>query len=186
LTWRRCLHWFAVSGTALILSLPLIAAASASHAPAAGEAAPLFLGYGMDGKKVSLDAYAGKVVVISFWATWCPPCRAELPILENIQKAGKGSIQVVAINTESRDVFRRAVKILTTFTLQFTNDESRTGFNAYGVKALPHLVVIGKDSRIISVREGYGPGELKEVAAELQAALRVGTDVAADPTTETR
>jgi thiol-disulfide isomerase/thioredoxin len=167
-----------------MLALFLVATAGASHVPTVGEAAPLFLGYGIDGKKVMLDSYAGKVVVISFWATWCPPCRAELPILENIQKAGRGNIQVVAINTESRDVFRRAVKILTTFTVQFTNDESRSGFNAYGVKGLPHLVVIGKDLRIISVREGYGPGELDAVAAELKAALRAGTDEDAQATAE--
>ena len=45
-------------------------------------------------------------------------------------------------------------------------------FDAYAAKGLPHLVVIGRDLRIVSVREGYGPGELDGVAAELTAALR--------------
>ena len=51
---------------------------------------------GVDGHKVTLADFGGKVVVISFWATWCSPCRKELPILEGIQKAGKGQIQVSA------------------------------------------------------------------------------------------
>ena len=93
---------FPLRSTAITVSLLLAMAADAAHVPGVGETAPSFIGYGLDGKKVLLDSFAGKVVVISFWATWCPPCRMELPVLERIQIAGKGQIQVVAINTESR------------------------------------------------------------------------------------
>lgn len=165
---------FLLRGTAIAASLLLAMAADAAHVPGVGETAPSFIGYGLDAKKVLLDSYEGKVVVISFWATWCPPCRMELPVLERIQIAGKGQIQVVAINTESREVFRGAAKILKDLTIKLTNDESQRAFSAYGVKGLPHLVVIGKDKRIISVREGYGSAELDDVAAELNAALRAG------------
>jgi len=160
--------------TGLALLLLLAAPADAAHAPVVGESAPTFVGYGLDGRKVTLETYAGKVIVISFWATWCPPCRMELPILEHIQMAGKGHIQVIAINTEPRDVFRSAAKILKDLKIELTRDESERAANAYGVKGLPHLVVIGKDLRIISIREGYGPSELDDVAAELNAALRAG------------
>jgi thiol-disulfide isomerase/thioredoxin len=177
---------YPLAGATIFLFLFHISASIASHVPQVGEAAPLFLGNEIDGKKVSLDSYAGKVVVISFWATWCPPCRAELPILESIQKIGKGSVQVVAINTESRDVFRRAAKLMKDFTIQLTNDEYHASFSAYGVKGIPHFVVIGKDMRIISVREGYGPDELDDVAAELNAALQAGSPEGAASTTEAR
>ena len=60
----------------------------------------------------------------------------ELPVLERIQIAGKGQIQVVAINTESRDIFRGAAKILKALTIKLTNDESERAFSAYGVSAL--------------------------------------------------
>jgi thiol-disulfide isomerase/thioredoxin len=158
--------------------------AACAHAPVAGEAAPTFVGYGTDFKKVSLESYRGKVVVVSFWATWCPPCRQELPILANIQKAGQGQIQVIAINTESRDVFRQAAKLLKDYPIRLTNDEDRRSFEAYGAKGLPHLVVIGKDLKIVSVREGYGPDELDGVAAELTAALRAGRAEEAAPGTD--
>ena len=176
---------FLLRSAGLVLALLLATAADAAHAPAVGETAPSFVGYGLDGKKVSLETYAGKVVVISFWATWCPPCRMELPVLERIQIAGKGQIQVVAINTESRDVFRGAAKILKDLTIKMTNDESQRAFGAYGVKGLPHLLVIGKDRRIISVREGYGSDELGDVAAELNAALRAGLAESTAKTAET-
>jgi thiol-disulfide isomerase/thioredoxin len=176
---------FLLRSTALAVALLLASAADAAHVPGVGETAPSFIGYGLDGKKVSLETYTGKVVVISFWATWCPPCRMELPVLERIQIAGKGQIQVVAINTEERDVFRHAAKILKDLTIKLTNDESEKAFGAYGVKGLPHLLVIGKDMRIISVREGYGPSELDDVAAELNAALRAGLAETTAPAAET-
>jgi thiol-disulfide isomerase/thioredoxin len=171
--------------TTLALALLLTTVAAAAHVPGVGENAPSFLGYGLDTKKVLLESYADKVVVVSFWATWCPPCRAELPVLERIQIAGKGQIQVVAINVEDRDVYRRAAKILKDLTIKLTNDEDEKAFNAYGVKGLPHLLVIGKDRRIVSVREGYGSGELDDVAAELNTALRAGLAESAPPTPAT-
>jgi thiol-disulfide isomerase/thioredoxin len=170
---RRDPGTVAFLSAALLFLLPALPAA-ARHAPGVGDLAPQYLGYGLDRKKVSLDTFAGKVVVISFWATWCPPCRQELPILENIQRAGKGYIQVVAINTESREVFRSAAKVLKDVTMLLTNDESQRGFDSYGAKGLPHMVVIGKDGHIISVREGYGSSELDAVVEELNAAICVG------------
>jgi thiol-disulfide isomerase/thioredoxin len=170
-------HWshkFLLRSTALTVALLLATGAEAAHVPGVGDTAPSFIGYGLDGKKVLLESYAGKVIVVSFWASWCPPCRMELPVLARIQIAGKGHIQVVAINVEDRDVFRNAAKILKDFPIKLTNDESEKAFSAFGVKGLPHLLVIGKDLRIISVREGYGPSELDDVAAELNAALRAG------------
>ncbi len=176
---------FLLRSSSLAVALLLATAADAAHAPVVGETAPSFVGYGLDGKKVSLETYAGKVVVISFWATWCPPCRMELPILEHIQTAGKGQIHVIAINTESRDIFRSAAKILKDLKIELTSDESERAANAYGVKGLPHLVVVGKDMRIVSIREGYDSSELDDVAAELNVALRAGLaqDTASSPET---
>jgi thiol-disulfide isomerase/thioredoxin len=167
----------------LVLCLWVSDVAQGAHAPVVGDVAPSFVGFGPNGKKVLLDSFAGKVIVISFWATWCPPCRHELPVLANIQKAGQGHIQVIAINTESRETFLSASRLLKEFPIQWTSDEDRRSYDAYGVKGLPHLVVIGKDLRIVSIREGYGPGELDALAAELNAALRVGLtqDARANP-----
>jgi thiol-disulfide isomerase/thioredoxin len=161
---RRC-------ALALMLSTLAFSAVMGAHAPGVGDLAPSFLGRALDGRVVSLDSYRGKVVVVSFWATWCPPCREELPILGNIQKAGQGYIQVIAVNIEAKDVFRRAAKILAEYQLLLANDVDKRGFNSYGARGLPHLVVIGKDGRIVSVHSGYGRGEIPDLADELNRAL---------------
>ncbi len=57
-----------------------------------------------NGNAVSLRRYAGKVIVLNFWATWCPPCRGELPILERLQQAlGPAGLQVAAVSVDDGD-----------------------------------------------------------------------------------
>jgi thiol-disulfide isomerase/thioredoxin len=175
--WRRC-------GLAIALSTVAPSATPAAHAPAAGDMAPSFLGRTLDGHTISIGTYLGKVVVVSFWATWCPPCREELPVLENMQRAGRGSIQVIAVNTESRDVFRSAAKTLASLQLLLTNDVDNKGFNAYGVRGLPHLLVIGRGGRIVSVRSGYGRGETEDLADEINRALAIPSAAASAAPTE--
>jgi len=56
----------------------------------------------IDGKFVELNSFRGKVVLISFWATWCPPCRRELPLLERLQQIiGPRSLEIVAVSIDA-------------------------------------------------------------------------------------
>lgn len=177
-------------GFARLALIALLAIACASLAPLAvaakripgeGDVAPDFLGRGVDRHVVKVSAYLGKVVVLSFWATWCPPCRKELPVLGNIQKVGKGEIQVIAVNIESESVFHSAAKVLLPLNLLLANDTDERAFGSYGGKGIPHLVLIGRDGRIVKVWTGYGEGELPELAADLNAALAVGRDPGVPP-----
>jgi thiol-disulfide isomerase/thioredoxin len=112
-------------------------------------------------------------VVISFWATWCPYCLKELPILNGIQVAGKGRIQVIAINTEERDVFRKVAKALKTLDVQLTYDPDEEAREAYGVNGIPHLVVIGRDGKIVSTFRGYDESMLPTIVDAINYANAV-------------
>src|SRR5271170_3164382 len=96
------------------LLLCLAAPALAAPAPApvmAGSRAPDFTRAGFDGKKVTLSAYRGKVVLLDFWASWCAPCLEEMPDLINLQKHSGGKLQVIGV---SMDDELEAAKSVTT------------------------------------------------------------------------
>jgi thiol-disulfide isomerase/thioredoxin len=113
--------------------------------------------------------------VVSFWASWCEPCRNELPVLEGLQRAGKGHIQVMAVNCEDRDQFVASIAVLKTFTVLFSNDEDRHAQRSYCVDGFPHMVIVGRDGNIVSVHSGYGDGVIDEIVAEVNGALRQHT-----------
>lgn len=139
--------------------------------PAAGMAPPDGLGVTLDDKPVRLQDYAGKAVVVSFWASWCPYCLKELPVLYNIQKAAKGRLQVVAINTEDEETFRSLLRAMRTLDIGMSYDPEHKAQDAFGVSGIPHMVVIGRDGRIVEVFRGYGETSLKPIVAAINRAI---------------
>jgi thiol-disulfide isomerase/thioredoxin len=161
-------HFFVSLCGAAVLAL---AAAGPSYAaPRKGDVAPDFLGYARNSDAVHLNQYAGKAVVISFWASWCPYCLKELPILSNIQKAGKGNIQVVAVNIEDLDTFRKLSRILAPLNLQFAYDPNNDAQDAYGVSTLPHMIIVGRDGKIVDIFHGYTEKFIPQIVASINHA----------------
>lgn len=158
-----------------ILLLASASTASSFAAPKDGDAAPGFKVRSYDGESVSLSDYSGKVVVLSFWASWCGPCLKELPILEGIQKsAGKDRIQVMAINIEDRQTFRKvARKMQAAQSLQMlvVSDAAKQTQRAYDVKAIPMMVIIDKAGKILRIHQGYSEAGLGKVVDDLNEAL---------------
>jgi thiol-disulfide isomerase/thioredoxin len=149
----------------------LAAPAAAGAAPAEDTPAPDYLGITLDHEPVLLNKFAGKVVVVSYWATWCKYCLKELPILDGIQKTGKGSVQVVAVNIEERDVFRKVVRTLRPIDIALAYDPDKKARSAYGVDGIPHLVVIGRDGKIVSTFRGYSEESLPKIVDALNLAI---------------
>ena len=155
------------------LLVTVLAASSASQAQVAvGDTAPEALGSTLDGKEVRTSEHSGKVIILSFWASWCAPCRLELPQLEGMQRvAGQEQLRVVAINTEKRAEFRRAAQVLSELQLSVTHDSSGSIAKAYGVRSIPHLVIIGRDGRVQRVFNGYSEKQVDAIIAQVNAAL---------------
>ena len=159
----------------VLLACVMVCAAHAG-APKVGEGdmPPDVLGKDETGQPISLESLRGKVVILTFWATWCPYCLKELPILENIQNlAGKDRIEVIAINwKEDRGTYRAVKRRLKDLTLTLTSDSSGSIGEAYGVQAIPHMLMIGKDGRVDTVRRGYSEEDLDDIAADLNRLLK--------------
>jgi len=168
-----------VIGFLLALALPAFAG-DAENQDRATQVSD-YIGQTLDGKKVLLSEHAGKVIVVSFWATWCPYCLKELPILNGMQKlAGKEQMHVVAVNTEERAVFRKVVRALDKLDLSFAYDPDKRAQEAYKVKGIPHMMIVGRDGKILHVHRGYADSMLDQIVEEINAALAAPAAQAAD------
>jgi len=159
---------------ASVLASPLGGASAGEPPPkgaVAGDVAPGRVGVDLEGNPVTLEAYAGKVIVLSFWATWCTYCRQELPALKGAQDLAGGKLQVLAVNIEDRPAFRRAAHALAPLGLTVVHDNDKRAREAYGVGGIPHLVIIGRDRHILAVHTGYAESSLDGIIDEMNRAL---------------
>jgi|SRR5271157_4611480 len=116
---------------------------------ASGNAAPDFTVTDIDGKKLSLSDYRGKVVLLDFWATWCTPCRAEIPaFVEMQQKYGPQGFQVVGISMD--DDAKPVKEFYRQFNMNYPvalgDDKLAQSFG--GVLGLPVNFIIDREGRI--------------------------------------
>jgi methylamine dehydrogenase accessory protein MauD len=133
-----------------------VAAPVAEEAPRVGYKAPRFSAPSLDGAQVSLGAMQGRVVLLNFWATWCAPCKEELPSLVALQSSFPVTdFTVVALSQDAdpKDV----AKFLKKHPINFPNgvDEDASIGRAYQVRGLPATYLI--DTRGVIVERIFGP-----------------------------
>ena len=149
---------------------------------AVGDVPPTYVGREFNGPNLTLDLKSGKAYVVSFWASWCGPCLQELPVLHNIQaKVGSDRMQVIAVNVEDVDVYKKLRRYVRELGLTTTFDPDREAREAYGVGNIPHMVIIGRDGKVSAVRVGYSDASLEALADALNRALSAPPPASADP-----
>jgi len=113
-----------------------------------GRAAPRLQLSSLDGQPWSLAALKGQVVLLNFWASWCEPCRAEMPSLEGLARQyGRDGLSVVAINYQEGEPGIRRFLQGTPFTLPILLDGDGAAARAWTPLVFPSTVVIGRDGR---------------------------------------
>ena len=137
------------------------------------EAPPDLVGIDGNGADVLVSAYHGKVVVLSFWASWCGYCLKELPVLEKIQRVlGKDRIEVIAINIDKdRGDYLKMKRQLRKFELTMARDENHTTAREYGANALPFLVMVDKSGRVAHTWKGYPEKQLDSIVEQINGLL---------------
>ncbi|MFH0887295.1 MAG: TlpA disulfide reductase family protein [bacterium] len=105
----------------------------------------------LNGKQVKLSSFRGKIVLLNFWASWCPPCREEMPSIENLFKKMKGKdfkILAVSLDEGGADVVKKFIaKNRYTFPVLLDPDNNAAG--KYGIYSIPTTYIIDKQGYII-------------------------------------
>jgi thiol-disulfide isomerase/thioredoxin len=133
-----------------------------------------FVGKGLSGDEVRVSDFKGKIVIVSFWASWCAPCRKELPALAGIQKSATPErLQVISINIdEDRRVFKKIADALSDTQLLFISDANKRAYRKYGVEGIPHMLIINAAGKVASVHIGYGEAQFPELIKEINEIAR--------------
>lgn len=127
------------------------------QARAATTAAPEWQLNDPDGKAVKLSDFKGKVVILDFWATWCPPCRAEIPGFIALQKqyAAQGLTVVgVSLDTEGASVVKSFMKqVGMNYPVVLGSEKIASDYG--GITAIPTTFVLDRDGNIVTSHQGY-------------------------------
>jgi peroxiredoxin len=153
----------------LSLSLPGMAVAAATP----GSAAPDFSLAARDGGKVRLADLKGQVVMINFWATWCGPCRQEMPLLAQLNtKYEPLGFTLLGVNVEPDSA--AAVTWLkgmpVTFPILF--DTSSVVAGSFGVEGMPSTVFVDRKGQVRYIHRGYKPGDEARYADMIRSLVK--------------
>ena len=152
---------------AAVFVLPAFAASSSGPAPA-------FQLSGRNGKAIDLSQYKGQVVMINFWATWCKPCREEMPLLEDIYKKYKPmGFTLVGVNVEpdAKDAEAWLAKQKpVSFPIAF-DTESKVS-KMYKVAVMPSTVFVDRKGNIRVMHKGYKPGDENFYLTQIRSMLK--------------
>jgi thiol-disulfide isomerase/thioredoxin len=139
---------------------------------------PAFLVNDLDGNPVSTAAWKGKVVFINFWATWCPPCRAEIPVLIDLANRYKDRLQVVGVSVDDGDpaeVKQFAKQAGINYPIVMADRAIVAEYG--GVAALPTLFVVNPDGNVVQKHEGLFSNALYEAEVRLLLGLPVDATI---------
>ena len=139
---------------------------------APGDTAPPFEAFTLDGRSVTLSELKGRVVVVAFWATWCPPCKEELPVFDRIQRArGPRGLTVVGINVRERARTVRPYAQALALTFPILLDLDGDIAKQYGVVGLPTTFLIGRNGAPVGRAIGPRVWDSEPARAILEALL---------------
>ncbi|MCA9582183.1 MAG: TlpA family protein disulfide reductase [Myxococcales bacterium] len=163
----RVLGLFVVAGTLLCcLGFP-----SGAHALSTGERAPEIGLQDLDGKVVKMADLRGKVVLIDFWATWCKPCKAELPVLQKLQKKYGSDLVVVAVSVDRDPSKVRAFLKELGVSVRAVVDAEHRVAGRYAPPKMPSSYIADGKGIIKFVHEGFKAADAATFDREIKSLI---------------
>jgi peroxiredoxin len=126
----------------------------------------------LDGKTRALSDLKGKVVFLNFWATWCPPCREEMPSMESLyRRLGERGLEFLAVDIQEKQKPVEAFVKERGLNFPVALDELGRISGLYGIRSIPATFIIDRDGSIIAVVVGGRKWDGPEVIAAFEALL---------------
>lgn len=160
---------------AVMLSAMLAAMLTTGGASAIAikENAPDFTLKTLEGSNLRLEEYRGQVVLLNFWASWCGPCRQEMPILDRLhQRYEDTGFAVLGVNVEGKAKPAQEIVDKTNVTFPVLIDQAQATSKLYNLQAMPSTVVIDRDGVIRYIHRGYKPGDEAKYVEVVKTLIR--------------
>jgi peroxiredoxin len=143
-----------------LLVTALLGLAGAVNAVGLQDEAPDFTLENLTGGNMRLEEYRGQVVLINFWASWCGPCRQEMPILDRLHHRYEDTgFAVLGINVEGESAPAQEIVDRTNVTFPILIDDGQKVSELYNLEAMPSTVVVDRDGVVRYIHRGYKPGD---------------------------
>ena len=157
----------------ILLVLSIFMGSSLASSGLTGQTAPDFVLKSSTGENLRLSEYRGDVVMINFWATWCGPCRQEMPLLDELygryQRVGF-SLLGINIDDDSRRAMAMVKELGVRFPVLF--DEEKKVSKLYEVEAMPMTILLDREGTVRHIHYGYKPGYEQKYLNEIRSLLR--------------
>ena len=144
---------------AVVLISMFAAPISQAAMPKVGTVAPDFTLKSSNGKNLRLSEHRGEVVMINFWATWCGPCREEMPLLNRLhEKYRKAGFTLLGVSVDDKPQAAKdmARQLGIGFPVLFDDDKQLS--RRYDIDAMPSTLLIDRDGKVRYIHRGYRPG----------------------------
>ena len=162
-----------IKNSIIALVFSVFAASSLASSGMEGQPAPDFALKSSTGENLRLSEYRGDVVMINFWATWCGPCRQEMPLLDALysryQRVGF-SLLGVNIDDDSRRAMQMIEELGVSFPVLF--DARKEVSKLYEVEAMPVTVIVDREGNVRYIHHGYKPGYEDKYLDQIRSLLR--------------
>lgn len=156
-----------------LLAVVLLLFTLSVHASSISGKASDFTLKSRDGKNLRLSDFRGQVVLLNFWASWCGPCRQEMPLLEAMyNRYKKLGFTVLGVNVEEDSSKAKAYLSDISVSFPILYDNTNTASKLYKVSAMPTTVIIDRNDNMRYLHKGYKPGYEKDYKKQIKQLLR--------------
>jgi len=156
-----------------LAAFSVVATGISAALPAVGVVAPDFASKSDSGRNVRLSELRGQVVLINFWASWCGPCRQELPLLNKMYGQYRAAgFMLLAVNVDDNRKDADAMLKRLDLRLPILFDVSKNVAKLYGVDTMPATLLIDRDGRVRYVHRGYYSGYEQKYERQVRELLK--------------